>query len=219
MINPSISSKLSFPSRKIRKISSQTKTTIAKAPLLNSPKATSIDHCNENPSQPSSSALTNTLNTLTFRGEIDITICISQATPRFIGPSFDSDRSPFLALVKSILYQQLAYKAAKSIYTRFVSLCSGEDLVLPDSVLSLSAQQLRKIGVSGRKPVTFMTLQATLYGLKELPRPLQMEQLCEKWKPYRSVGSWYMWRFMEAKGVLPTITTSAIEEDIIKEQL
>ncbi|KAL9272827.1 putative DNA-3-methyladenine glycosylase YfjP [Drosera capensis] len=39
-----------------------------------------------------------------------------------------------------------------------------------------------------------------LYGLEELPRPSQMEQLCEKWRPYRSVASWYIWRFVEAKG-------------------
>lgn len=45
-----------------------------------------------------------------------------------------------------------------------------------------------------------------LYGLKELPKPSQMEKLCEKWKPYRTVGSWYMYRLMEAKGVLPTKT-------------
>lgn len=36
-----------------------------------------------------------------------------------------------------------------------------------------------------------------LYGLKELPGPMQMEQICEKWRPYRSVGSWYMWRLVE----------------------
>ncbi|KAE8655994.1 hypothetical protein F3Y22_tig00117012pilonHSYRG00234 [Hibiscus syriacus] len=29
----------------------------------------------------------------------------------------------------------------------------------------------------------------SLYGLKELPKPLQMEQICEKWRPFRSVGS------------------------------
>ncbi|CAJ2646406.1 alkylbase DNA glycosidase-like protein mag2 [Trifolium pratense] len=46
-----------------------------------------------------------------------------------------------------------------------------------------------------------------LYGLKGLPSPSQMEVLCEKWKPYRSVGSWYMYRFLEAKGVLPSHTT------------
>lgn len=38
-----------------------------------------------------------------------------------------------------------------------------------------------------------------LYKLKELPKPVEMEELCEKWKPYRSVGSWYMWRLMESK--------------------
>ncbi|KAJ4851475.1 hypothetical protein Tsubulata_914145 [Turnera subulata] len=41
-----------------------------------------------------------------------------------------------------------------------------------------------------------------LYGLKDLPPPAQMEQVCAKWKPYRSVGSWYMWRLMDAKAAL-----------------
>lgn len=41
----------------------------------------------------------------------------------------------------------------------------------------------------------------SLYGLKDLPQALEMEQICEKWKPYRSVGSWYMWRLMEAKAL------------------
>lgn len=41
-----------------------------------------------------------------------------------------------------------------------------------------------------------------LYGLEVLPRPSQMDQLCEKWKPYRSVASWYIWRFVEAKGAV-----------------
>lgn len=39
-----------------------------------------------------------------------------------------------------------------------------------------------------------------LYSLDELPRPSQMEQHCVKWQPYRSVGAWYMWRFVEGKG-------------------
>lgn len=43
----------------------------------------------------------------------------------------------------------------------------------------------------------------SLYGLKELPKPLQMEEICEKWRPYRSVGAWYMWRLMEAKTAKP----------------
>lgn len=275
-ISPSISSKIPFPSRKIRKLSS--KTSGDKLPLLDPLKTSIDDAINETPSQPSSS-LTKTLTPLTFDGEIDVALAHLRSSDPLLAslidayrpPAFDSDRSPFLALAKSILYQQLAYKAAKSIFTRFVSLCGGEDLVLPDAVLSLSAKQLREIGVSGRKASYLHDLSSKyqngtlsdssilgmdddtlstmltmvkgigawsvhmfmifslhrpdvlpvgdlgvrkgvqlLYGLKELPRPLLMEELCEKWKPYRSVGSWYMWRFVEAKGVIPKTPTTAI---------
>ncbi|KAL2532689.1 DNA glycosylase superfamily protein [Abeliophyllum distichum] len=44
-----------------------------------------------------------------------------------LSPQFESHQSPCLALTKSILYQQLAYKAGATIYTRFVVLCGGED--------------------------------------------------------------------------------------------
>ncbi|MFS7973277.1 putative DNA-3-methyladenine glycosylase II [Helianthus anomalus] len=180
-------------------------------------------------------------------------------------PSFDSNQAPFLALTKSILYQQLAYKAGTSIYTRFVNLCGGENGVVPETVLNLTTQQLKQIGVSGRKasylydlankynsgilsdelvvkmddrslftmlsmvkgigswsvhmfmifslhrpdvlPVSDLgvrkgvqLLNMLLNMLDELPRPSQMEELCGKWRPYRSVGAWYMWRFVEGKG-------------------
>ncbi|HEY5641022.1 MAG TPA: DNA-3-methyladenine glycosylase [Dehalococcoidia bacterium] len=32
------------------------------------------------------------------------------------------------------------------------------------------------------------------YGLKELPMPDVMREIAEPWRPYRSVGTWYMWR-------------------------
>ncbi|KZV47780.1 putative DNA-3-methyladenine glycosylase 2-like [Dorcoceras hygrometricum] len=176
-------------------------------------------------------------------------------------PQFESHHPPFLALTKSILYQQLAYKAGTSIYTRFVSLLGGEDGVFPDSVLALSSQQLKQIGVSSRKasylydlankyksgilsdetivkmddrslftmlsmvkgigswsvhmfmifslhrpdvlPVSDLGVRKgvqLLYGLEELPRPSRIEQLCEKWRPYRSIGAWYMWRLMDGRG-------------------
>ncbi|XP_010529490.1 PREDICTED: uncharacterized protein LOC104806339 isoform X2 [Tarenaya hassleriana] len=176
-------------------------------------------------------------------------------------PTFESFQTPFLALIRSILYQQLAAKAGNSIYTRFVALCGGENGGVPETVLALTPQQLRQIGVSGRKAsylhdlarkyqngilsdsaivnmddkslFTMLTMVngigswsvhmfminslhrpdvlpvndlgarkgvQILYNLEELPRPSQMEQLCEKWRPYRSVASWYMWRLIEAKG-------------------
>ncbi len=38
-----------------------------------------------------------------------------------------------------------------------------------------------------------------LYNLKELPSAAQMEVVAEQWKPFRSVGSYYMWRVEVAK--------------------
>jgi len=36
------------------------------------------------------------------------------------------------------------------------------------------------------------------YGLDEMPTPKELEQLCEHWRPYRSVASWYMWRALDS---------------------
>ncbi len=38
---------------------------------------------------------------------------------------------------------------------------------------------------------------ARVYGHEEIPKPKQLEALCDVWRPYRSVGSWYMWRATE----------------------
>ena len=38
---------------------------------------------------------------------------------------------------------------------------------------------------------------ALLYGLKEQPKPKELLQHGELWRPYRSVASWYMWRASE----------------------
>jgi DNA-3-methyladenine glycosylase II len=38
------------------------------------------------------------------------------------------------------------------------------------------------------------------YGLDEMPTPKELLQLGEVWRPFRSVGSWYMWRACELNG-------------------
>jgi len=35
------------------------------------------------------------------------------------------------------------------------------------------------------------------FALAELPTPRDMEALARPWRPYRSIGSWYMWRVVE----------------------
>ncbi|KAJ1264238.1 hypothetical protein BS78_09G248000 [Paspalum vaginatum] len=179
-------------------------------------------------------------------------------------PVFQCPHRPFHSLVRSILYQQLAFKAAASVYSRFLSLLGGEASVGPDAVLALTPHQLRQIGVSPRKASylhdlagkyasgilsdaaivnmddrslaamltmvkgigawsvhMFMIFSLArpdvlpsadlgvrkgvqmLYGLEDVPRPSQMDKLCERWRPYRSVGAWYMWRLIESKAPQP----------------
>jgi DNA-3-methyladenine glycosylase II len=35
------------------------------------------------------------------------------------------------------------------------------------------------------------------YGLADLPLPAEMEAIAERWKPYCTVASWYLWRSLE----------------------
>jgi len=38
-----------------------------------------------------------------------------------------------------------------------------------------------------------------LYGLEALPKPAELEGLGERWRPYRSVAAWYLWRVVDTK--------------------
>jgi DNA-3-methyladenine glycosylase II len=35
------------------------------------------------------------------------------------------------------------------------------------------------------------------YGLAELPSPSEMERMADRWRPYCTVASWYLWRSLE----------------------
>ncbi|KAF6166670.1 hypothetical protein GIB67_005532 [Kingdonia uniflora] len=241
---PSTSSKLPFRPRKIRKLSNTNTNTITTTSLIRIPR------------------------NLSCEDEIQLAIDYLRSSDPILSPIIDLHsrpifnpyQPPFIALTKSILYQQLANKAGTLIYTRFMDLCGGESRILPNNVLALTPTQLRHIGISARKSsylhdlankycndilsdkkilemddkslftmltmvkgigswsthmfmifslrrpdvlpigdVAFRKGVQVLYGLEELPRPSQMEHLCEKWRPYRTVGAWYMWRLSEVK--------------------
>jgi DNA-3-methyladenine glycosylase II len=38
-----------------------------------------------------------------------------------------------------------------------------------------------------------------LYGLPEMPKPSEVEELAQKWRPYCSVASWYLWKTLDGK--------------------
>jgi DNA-3-methyladenine glycosylase II len=35
------------------------------------------------------------------------------------------------------------------------------------------------------------------YGLNDLPKPAAIEEMAQKWHPYCTVASWYLWRSLE----------------------
>ncbi|XP_028788146.1 probable DNA-3-methyladenine glycosylase 2 [Neltuma alba] len=289
---PPTSSKLSFRARKIRRVTSDADDN--KRPQIPDAEASRTSHSEANtfiteketPSA-SPSVLPMIVKPLTLKSEIDLALqhlrlsdsLLAYCIDSFRPPEFPTHRPAFLSLTKSIVCQQLSNQAAKTIHTRFVSLCGGEASVLPETVLGLTVQQLREVGISGHKagyihdlaskyregllsdssilemddetlfnkltmvkgigpwsvhmfmiftlhrpdvlPVGDLVVRRgveRLYGLKALPKPSQMEKLCEKWKPYRSVGAWYMYRLMEAKGVLPTLSAVEVAGSTVTEQ-
>jgi DNA-3-methyladenine glycosylase II len=64
--------------------------------------------------------------------------------------------SRFAALVRTIAYQQLAGRAASAIHGRLVT--ALDDQVTPERLLSLSPEQLRAAGLSGRKAASLRDL-------------------------------------------------------------
>ncbi|XP_057499053.1 alkylbase DNA glycosidase-like protein mag2 [Actinidia eriantha] len=284
--NPSYSSKIPVRPHKLRKLSSVAAADStdggdsANTLLVSKPSTSTTTKNRRRNSSQLARVPPSAIAPLSAAGEIDAALRHLRAADPLLAdlidslprPAFDSHQPPFLALTKNILYQQLAYKAGTSIYTRFVEFCGGEDNVSPDAVLSLSTSQLRQIGVSGRKAIYLYDLAnkyksgilsdnlivgmddkslftmlsmvkgigswsvhmfmifslhrpdvlpvsdvgvrkgvQTLYGLEDLPRPAQMEHLCEKWRPYRSVGSWYLWRLVEGKGNSQSGAGTALE--------
>lgn len=167
-------------------------------------------------------------------------------------------RSPFEYLLRAIIFQQLAGKAATTIHGRLLDLF---DARRPDParLLKLPAPKLRKAGVSANKqkaikdlarravageipgfaalgklddeaiidrltqvhgvgrwtvemllmfqlgrpdvlPVNDLGVQkgfARAQSLPVAPTPKQLAQLADRWRPYRSVGSWLCWRALE----------------------
>ena len=49
---------------------------------------------------------------------------------------------------------------------------------------------------------------AITYRKKTIPKPRELAAFGERWRPYRTVASWYMWRAVEQYGKTRKITKS-----------
>jgi 3-methyladenine DNA glycosylase/8-oxoguanine DNA glycosylase len=168
--------------------------------------------------------------------------------------------SPFSALLRAIVFQQLAGKAAEAIHGRVLGLWGGRH-ARPNEVHGTPIEKLRAAGLSQAKALAVLDLSAkaidgvvttrsrllrlsdeavierltavrgvgrwtvemllmfdlgrldvlptddygvrkgfgSLYRKGELPTPKELAAHGERWRPYRSVASWYLWRAAESK--------------------
>jgi DNA-3-methyladenine glycosylase II len=167
---------------------------------------------------------------------------------------------PFESLLQAIVYQQLAGKAAATIFGRVKALGAGA-FVTPEEILLLEETKLRGAGLSRQKiaavkDLAAKTLDGTVpplaalrrmseaeiherlvqvrgigewsvqmflmfrlgrpdvlpvldlgirkgfqhvYGLADTPKPQAILEHGERWRPYRSIASWYLWRAVDQK--------------------
>src|ERR1700731_1871468 len=57
---------------------------------------------------------------------------------------------------------------------------------------------------------------AILYRKKEIPKPRELAAFGERWRPYRTVASWYMWRAFERAGYAATNKILPAKVKVIK---
>ena len=98
----------------------------------------------------------------------------------------------FAALARSILYQQLAGKAAASIHARFLALFEG-GRPTPEAVLALPDEALRGAGLSGAKAASIKDLAAkVLDGSVRLDGIARRsdDDVVEQLNQVRGIGRW-----------------------------
>jgi DNA-3-methyladenine glycosylase II len=126
---------------------------------------------------------------LAERDPVIATLVAATGTPKFRPPQ----ESHFAALVRSIVYQQLAGPAASAIHGRLVAALGGQ--VDPETLLGLSLEEMRAAGLSGNKTASLRDLAAkVLDGSVALdPRRLSREgdeEVIIRLSTVRGIGRW-----------------------------
>jgi DNA-3-methyladenine glycosylase II len=110
-----------------------------------------------------------------------------------------SRETPFAALVRAIVYQQLAGAAAAAIHGRL--LAALDDDPSPEALLALDATTLRAVGLSGNKAASLNDLAAkALDGTVVLnPRGLARQgddEVIDRLSTVRGIGPWTAQMFL-----------------------
>lgn len=99
---------------------------------------------------------------------------------------------PFNALVRAIVFQQLAGKAASAIHGRLIALFNGSQPA-PETLLALAPEALRGAGLSGSKQAALVDL-ATRFMDGTVPvhdlDGLSDDEIVERLTRVRGIGRW-----------------------------
>jgi len=109
--------------------------------------------------------------------------------PRLRAPQ----ESPFAALVRAIVYQQLAGIAAAAIHRRLIAALGGD--IRPEALLALSDSDLRDAGLSANKVASLRDLAAKMLDgtIVLSPRGLARQsddEIAARLSTVRGVGRW-----------------------------
>lgn len=114
-----------------------------------------------------------------------------------VGPitlRLEASASPYAALARSIIFQQLHGAAATTIHGRVCALGEGGGFPEPEALLSLPEARLRGAGLSAAKLAALKDLaQKTIEGTVPTPRALaRMDDaaIVERLTQVRGVGRW-----------------------------
>lgn len=103
-------------------------------------------------------------------------------------------RTPYQALVRAVVYQQLTAKAASTILGRVIALFPGQRFPRPQDLLGATDDALRAAGLSRAKVAAVKAIaQGALDGVVPTPRQvarLTDEELVERLTSLRGVGRW-----------------------------
>jgi DNA-3-methyladenine glycosylase II len=103
-------------------------------------------------------------------------------------------RTPFVALVTAVTYQQLNGTAAKTILKRMLALFPGKRFPTPEDILAMPDDRLRTAGLSRAKAaaikdIAAKTVAGIVPGSRVITR-LTNEEIIERLTSVRGVGPW-----------------------------
>jgi len=123
---------------------------------------------------------------------------------RAIGPcTLDPQRlrwTPFQALVRAVVYQQLHGRAAKAILDRFIALFGDRAFPSPEAVLAVDPRRMRRVGLSRAKVRAIKDIArkaaAGVVPTRRAAARLSDDELVERLTAARGVGRWTVEMFL-----------------------